>query len=213
MGGQGSGRRKAGPAFLADADGELWERQPRESDPAWRGFVTYRDMGLGRTIVASALQLGKKRGYKSTLEGWSVRCGWRERVEAYDSWRDQQRQIAEIEEERGVIKDMVKRHLETSSMMQRLVQVEFARHVTALQAHIDNPDTHKAPTLTVDQIRQLADYSIKLERLNRGEPGTLEEVTVTASNDDKRKAMRKLLGSPEAMAHVDELLAAMGKGE
>lgn len=27
-----------------------WERQERESDPAWRGFVEFRDLGPGRSL-------------------------------------------------------------------------------------------------------------------------------------------------------------------
>lgn len=58
-----------------------WERQPEESGKAYRAFVTYRDLGLDRTLERAAADCGK---HVSLLRRWSARYGWRLRVLAWD---------------------------------------------------------------------------------------------------------------------------------
>lgn len=189
MGGQGSGRKT--PARIEFAPNlEIWDRQPIESDVAWLGFVTYRDMGLGRTIARATETLGKKPGYAKTMEAWSRNYAWRQRVEAYDSHLDQQRREAIVEEKRQEAKDMVRRHLSFSNTMQRLVSVELTRWINKVGANLDKPDLDKDPELSPEQLQKLLDQAVKLERLNRGEP---ESVTETRTKtDDVAKGLSRL---------------------
>lgn len=63
----------------------LWERQESDTEKSWEAFVTYRDLGAGRSLKAAAEALGKHR---SLVEEWSRTHNWRERVEEYDRWID-----------------------------------------------------------------------------------------------------------------------------
>jgi hypothetical protein len=70
-----------------------WEKQPGESDAAFRAWRTYRDMEEGRSIRRAAQQLGKAA---ITLEKWSRRHRWQARL---DAWLyDQDRRLLEARE-------------------------------------------------------------------------------------------------------------------
>ena len=62
---------------LADATHAPWERRPDESAAAYAAFLTYRDLGPERSLVAAARQAGK---HACLLRRWSQRSGWVERV-------------------------------------------------------------------------------------------------------------------------------------
>jgi hypothetical protein len=64
-----------------------WERQPGESDKAYAAFATYRDLGPERSLRAVAEHLyGVRAGYGvRTVEKWSSRHGWVDRVIALEA--------------------------------------------------------------------------------------------------------------------------------
>jgi hypothetical protein len=64
-----------------------WERQPGESDKAWRGFQLYRDLGPERSLraVAEALYGERWKYGKRTVEKWSSRHDWVDRVRALEA--------------------------------------------------------------------------------------------------------------------------------
>ncbi len=71
-----------------------WERQDRESSPAYEAFSMYRDMpknGQKRSTRVVAEQLGKSVGL---IERWCSQKSWVARVTAYDNFltREDQRQ-------------------------------------------------------------------------------------------------------------------------
>lgn len=180
MGGRGSGRKTTN-VFVCAPDREPWDRQPHESDPAWMGFIAYRDLGLVRTLALAADMVRKKRpelkkNYDRTLIAWSRINGWVERVQAWDNHQDQVRREEVLKAERRAGREMVKRHLQISTSMQRLASVELARWINKVGANGDNPNMEQPPELSPAQLQQLLDYSVKLERLNRGEPEKIERV-------------------------------------
>lgn len=186
MGGKGSGR-KTSHVWVAAPDREPWERQPSESDPAWMGFVTYRDLGPGRTIAQAATIIRKTRNlkanYNKQLEVWSRLNGWVERAGEWDNEQDRVRREETLKAQRKAGRLMVERHLQVSMTMQRLASIELARWVNKVQANGDNPDMSRAPELTTQQLQQLLDYAVKLERLNRGEPEKIERMQVDGHDD------------------------------
>jgi hypothetical protein len=131
-----------------------------------------------RTLAKTTKIVGENKGpsYQSQVEAWSRKHDWRRRCEAWDRYRDQQLQKAEIEERQQAARDMVRRHLGLSAKLQTLAEVELDRWLTAL-ASDDDPEasSKKAPTLSPKHIQDLLDYSLKLERLNRGEPESITE--------------------------------------
>jgi CRP-like cAMP-binding protein len=58
-----------------------WDRQPRETEPAYEAFLAYRDLGSGRSLAKVGAGLGKS---EALMERWSSRWGWVERARAYD---------------------------------------------------------------------------------------------------------------------------------
>jgi hypothetical protein len=163
--------------FVSAPGIEPWERQPGESDHAWQAFVHYRDSGLERSLRKTSEALGKSK--HGVLERWSVRWGWRIRVEAHDRERDRQRRDAATQAERDAVRDMVQRHTRIAETIQRAATVELARLVRQLGADSPTPNLQAPPTLTPDQLQRLLDYALKLERLNRGEPETVSETRGT----------------------------------
>ena len=64
---------------------ELWERQPKESAPAFEAFAMYRDMGVNRSIRKAAQNLNKA---VTTLAEWSSKHEWVKRAAAWDAEQD-----------------------------------------------------------------------------------------------------------------------------
>lgn len=62
-----------------------WDRIKGESEEAYRAFVAYRDLGVDRTLEAARQVLKKNSGYYRVIGGWSGRWSWVERVRAWDS--------------------------------------------------------------------------------------------------------------------------------
>jgi hypothetical protein len=59
-----------------------WDRQPGETSKAYEAFVTYRDMGPGRTTAKVAQALGKST---TVIHKWSSLHHWVSRSAAWDS--------------------------------------------------------------------------------------------------------------------------------
>lgn len=65
-----------------------WDRLPSESPRAYAAFISYRDLGTGRSIdkAFEALNQGKKRkGRPSEWFDWSRKNRWVKRAEAWDA--------------------------------------------------------------------------------------------------------------------------------
>lgn len=73
-----------------------WERREGETDKAWYGFQLYRDMGPERTLraVAEALYGDRAKYGLRTVEKWSSRFEWRDRVRALEARDDMIRREA-----------------------------------------------------------------------------------------------------------------------
>lgn len=71
-------KRKAPPAL------NPFDRRSNETDPAWKAFLCYRNMGEGRTLDKARIELGRRPGYMRQLEEWSSDHEWVARVRAWD---------------------------------------------------------------------------------------------------------------------------------
>lgn len=142
-----------------------YERQPKETDPAWRAFLVYRD-DPERSQSKVARTLSKS---KQLIGGYSVKWRWRDRVEAWDREADDRARAAKLDE----IEEMQRRHIQLAQGMQQLAAKELARKLEAAKAN------QKRGQLSAKDMRELLEAGAKLERLNRGEPG--EHVRVDAT--------------------------------
>ena len=95
--------------------GEVWDRQDWETSKRYKCFAVYRDMGILRSLNKLCDQLGKPRTYRRQLEKFCSEGKWVDRCDAFDSWQEEQRR-KENEQE---IREMNKRHIQQSLMMQK----------------------------------------------------------------------------------------------
>lgn len=150
-----------------------WERQPTEPKRAWLSFVVYRDLDpAARSIVAASKVL--KRG-TNQISGYSAEWDWVARCAAYDAWKDRQVKLAEVEE----IKAMKRRHVQMAMSLQGAAALALNKIIEAERAI--GPDGRPGPlTLKPNEVKELADLGVKLERLSRGEPDAIEEIRTPA---------------------------------
>jgi hypothetical protein len=84
------------PSDAREAPSE-WERQPGETDAAWRAFGVYRDLGLTRSLEKLCRALGHRSN--TTVKNWCRRHRWVDRCRAFDDHCDAI-ELAAAEEER-----------------------------------------------------------------------------------------------------------------
>lgn len=149
-----------------------WERQPAEGDGAWAAFAVYRDLPpIERSLARAGEKIGKG---KRQLEDWCSRHGWVARARAWDVEVDRQARLAAVAE----IRKMRERHVRGSMTLQALGFTEAGKLLTKSQARTKAAQmagTVDEPMLEVDEVARVAELGMKVERLNRGEPGEIEE--------------------------------------
>ena len=148
----------------------LWERQPKESPPAFQAFVVYRDLGLGtRSNAKVARELGKSI---TLINRWSSRWNWVRRVEEYDAELDREirdRHVKELYEARD-------RHANLS----RLLQTKFLERLRDLPTD-EIPVVALANILKVAtdvELRALGEATIKTEQAIAGLDGGALRISI-----------------------------------
>jgi hypothetical protein len=198
MGAQGSGRKLRTAPMLAAEGTELWEMQPGETEISFRAFCLYRDMGADRRLHDVVKVLGKRENYRVQICKWSSDHHWVQRVRAWDSHQDKLTCAAAIEAKQEAAKQMVKRHLLISEHLQSMASVELMRWLNRLGVTELEPDLKRKPKLKPSTIQMLLDYAIKLERLNRDEPESIQEVRDKKLDPDLlEQRIKHLLGARE----------------
>lgn len=78
----------------------FWERQPGESQKAYRAFQAYRDMGQGNRSVR---KISEQLSYSdhTTCGRWMSKFEWVARCDAYDNWLEMERRSAVEDNERA----------------------------------------------------------------------------------------------------------------
>lgn len=127
---------------------EPWERQPGESEKAFKAFQTYRDLAEERSYRRAAKELDIS---DRTCEYYSARFLWVERALAYDNYIER----AKILKRRRDVESMQQRHINTAMLFQQKV-VERLRELNPIE-------------LSVDQIGKWFELASKIERQSRGE--------------------------------------------
>lgn len=198
VGAPGSGRKLRAAPMVAAEGTELWELQPGETDLAFRAFVVYRDLGGTRTLAQTTAIIGKPKDYAWQVEQWSAKHHWVQRVRAWDSHQDKLACAAALEAKQEAAKQMVKRHLLISEQLQSMASVELMRWLHRLGVTELEPDLKRKPKLKPSTIQTLLDYAIKLERLNRDEPESIQEVRDKKLDPDLlEQRIKHLLGARE----------------
>ncbi|MBD2336134.1 hypothetical protein H6G64_03895 [Calothrix sp. FACHB-156] len=140
---------------------EQWERLPGEPQKAWFGFVAYRDLGRDRSYARACVAMGRTPGYRKVLEKWSIKFGWRERVDAYDLHIDRLNRAVREQDKRTEYSHKIEKYREESERTGRAMVSLGAQAVTILQ-------------------RELATRLRSPERLKPSEIATLMRASVMA---------------------------------
>lgn len=89
-----------------------WERQPKESPPAYEAFYLYLEMGSERSLRKVAQKLGKS---STLICRWSSTWNWQQRSREYDT-ELQRKEFAAKQQE---IKKARERQLKTAVFLQK----------------------------------------------------------------------------------------------
>lgn len=101
-------------------DNEYWERQAKETDPAWEAFKLYRDMEGRKSARRVAEQLSKA---EALIRRWSARHHWRARVMDYERWKEEIKRKAKEKE----LDAQGKREVQQGKALQALGQAQLTR--------------------------------------------------------------------------------------
>lgn len=155
-----------------------WDRQEGETSPAWRAFVTYRDLGYDRSLRGAAEELQKAQ---SLLARWSSRHQWVVRAQAYDTHLDQVHQ-----------KRLRARRTTSEQRLLRIVDKGMEKLEAAFEGSLDLTDPAKLSRLMAELV--------KAERLVMGGPTSSVSVTGATSGpdfssltDEERQAQLRVL--------------------
>lgn len=159
------------PEFNAADDRALFDRQPRESDQHWAGFVAYRDLGLSRSVEKAAIKIKKSPGHLFQV---SRRWGWRVRVVEWDREVDRQNRSEAL----ASIRQMRRRHLKLSEGMQRLALLELEKLIAAAEKQAS------AGQLTPGDITRLVEAATKIDRLNYEMPSEIVQTKTDVLDEE-----------------------------
>jgi hypothetical protein len=180
---------------------EPWDRLPDETELAFRAFIVYRDMGMGRSIEKLRdliLDPSGRPRYKTTryMQEWSRLNRWVERARAYDDHLDQIRLKAADDEIRKSKAEMRKRHTTIALAMQDRV-------IAKIMPDPKNRDTYLDPKeIKAGQIPMWAKISTDLERT------TMDMPTVIFSNTGESKVDK--YSEAKWLDEYDKLMAEYG---
>lgn len=138
---------------------KLWEKQPYETEAAYRGFTYYRDLGAGVRTLTQAYKNGTGRQDWTHVGGrwsmWSAKHHWVERAQAWDTHLDNEALRKFSQDRARVMHDMAERHARAAMAMQ----------MKALQ----RLQKLRPEELSVSEARQFLVDAIRIERMARGE--------------------------------------------
>lgn len=189
-----------------------WDRQVEETDAAWAGFVGYRDLGPAeRSLVKAARNVGK---HPRVFEEWSQKWDWVARCHAFDAFMDRRKREADLAE----IEAMRRRHIQMAMSLQGAAALALNKIVAAEHEPLRDEkgkilvDEKGKPllgplTLKPSEVRDLAELGVKLERLNRGEPDSIQEQRHELTVEDRRKSLQDAARSGTVRMAIRKALA------
>jgi len=204
-------KRNPPKKFELAEDIPLFDRQPGEPDKAWQAFVFYRNLEGKRSQSAASVLYQKTYGGKGgkSLRDWyaklSTRYQWRKRVEAWDRVLDRR-----VREQRIYAREeMQRRHIELAKSMQGI----GALGARQLYNELKNRVAGGAMILKPSEIAALMDSGTKLERLNMGEPDTIQEKHHVFDVEKERATLQRLVENPELVDAISEALRDEGDSD
>jgi hypothetical protein len=168
-----------------------WDRQEKETEPAFHAFVVYRDMGAERSLTAAAIEAGYSR---QQMADFSRKYDWVARVRAWVRRQDQAKTRSEL----GEIEKMHRRHVRLALQLQDVTALDLERLIARKEREIERDEDGNIAS--ANELAKVADRAVRIERLARGEVTERVETTWDLSRlsvKDLRelKRLRALMGS------------------
>jgi hypothetical protein len=180
-------RRTEPPPTFVDESRQPWERQPKESDAAWRAFVCYRDLPhlpknqnpTKRTQreVSARVYPGKSpgKGLVKEISGWSSKWNWLDRVNAYDAFLDRQ--------EREAFAAALKRDTEINIAAYRTMRNKGANALAAHEGDIAPQHATRMVDTAITGLRREAGLATEIQGTDQGD-AFIQWLTGGADPDD-----------------------------
>lgn len=160
-----------------------WDRQDKETPPAWAAFQAYRDLGPGRTIAKAWEACGRHAASLRLGEEWSSKHDWVARAAAWDAHIDQ----------------AVQAKLKAQAVERRKRQANLGKAMQGVAGQalqqISEDLAAKRRTLKGHEVAHLAKVGFDIEAVAEGDPneihgGGLEVrvVNVDSLPDPRQKA-------------------------
>lgn len=165
-------------------DRQPWEKLPRESFKAFQAYAVFRDLGPTRTLPKVAEALSKSL---PLIKGWSAKHDWVNRAEAYDMYVDQRYR----EEREGDLAEMRRREGALGALFQTVVFQRMRGHGEA--GEDDYVPPLSARDLDAYSAAKLAESSVRLIRLSRGQPTELVKGALLVSGTELQRIAGDLI--------------------
>lgn len=164
----------------------IWTRQPCDDDRSWPAFVEYRDQSPPRKLRPVF------DGGLIQTRAWYIDNAWRDRVAAYDTWRDK----IVLEEREAILRQSSKavaaEHMRLAKDLRSVALAETEKFLDAVS---------KTPMSTVRprELVSMIEAVVKVDRLIRGETTEKIEQSIDLSKFSMEEivAWHKLLAKAE----------------
>ena len=181
--------------FKEERKMQTWDKQPEETGRAYNAFLTYRNMGVLRSLKKAAgifynvENISETSGKVRTFTKWSSEYKWVTRCSDFDIEEERLR----IEQKRKDIAEMDRRQAKDGMEMSKIGMYNIKLHAT------DDPpkDTHGnviTPKIPVPESTRLFTEGVKAERIARGvvteiseHKGKIEIIYEDVESDDETK--------------------------
>lgn len=167
---------------------EPWQQLQNESDEAYEAFSTYMSMGVKRSLVKVAQQLGKN---EQLISRWSSRWSWTERIRAHTNYLDKKR----LDEELEAYIEMRLRHLKVSDQF--------------LDALIERLETIDVNELSPSDMAKWFDIAVKVGNLAMGKPTENIKQDIKAHVGVDHETVKSIIMNERAAALAAELFAEL----
>ena len=168
---------------FADPEHFPWDRQPRESEKAFKAFKIFREHDGQRTshVVDEQLQCSGQN-----IRRWAKKWKWHERAREWDIYQDRIAQEAIIRERLK----MIERHAQQGRTLQGIA----AQQLLKLQQLQADPQRKLEP-LSVRDIAYLMEVGTRMERRALGEPDgkAVPKIEVLVELDEPPAEEKELL--------------------
>ena len=170
-----------------------FERQPKETSRAFAAFKVYLELGPERSLVAARAKLGSCT--RRSIERWSRRFGWMDRVRAFE------RHTAELERlaiERVATEKAVE-WWRVHEPTRRLAWLKAERAIRLVEIAQERWEK-SGRTPGFEGMARLLELAFKLKQFAAGMPSEIKEVNTTVTGKvsvEWQEAIRKAYGVAE----------------